>query len=160
MNRKELFIPVLRIIAILYFFYKMAFSDPNLNWSKLLDFDNSSTGAMAGDIFIKVLFGLIFIAFILYQLRQFTADFKQIKPKKDRLRLISIIWSFLFFPMALMSLFNVNLENDNTSITNYLLEFYTMSTAIGVTAGIIIMIKDIQILKQLRNNKNTLQQGV
>lgn len=156
MNRKELFIPVLRIIAVLYFIYKMAFSDPNLNWNRLLDFDNSSSGAMAGDIFIKVLFGLIFIAFILYQLRQSASDFKQITAKKDRLRLISIIWSFLFFPMALISLFNVDLEIGNISITSYLIEFYTISTVVGVTAGIIIMIKDIQILRQLRNNKNAL----
>lgn len=160
MNRKKLFIPVLRIIAVLYFIYKIAISDPNLNWRRLLDFDNSSAGSMAGDIFIKVFFGLIFIAFILYQLRQSASDFKEITPKKDRLRLISIIWSFLFFTIALMSLFNVNLEIDNTSITSYLIEFYTISTVVGVTAGIIIMIKDIQILKQLRNNKNALQHGV
>ncbi|GAB5530466.1 MAG: hypothetical protein Roseis3KO_22430 [Roseivirga sp.] len=160
MNKKQLFIPVLRVIAILYFIYKMAFSDPSLNWSSLLDFDNSSPGVMAGDIFIKLLFGLIFIAFILYQLRQAALGLKQITPKKDRLRLISIIWSFLFFPMALISLFNVNLEFDNTSITSYLIEFYTISTVVGVTAGIIITIKDIQTLKQLRNSKNAPKQGI
>ena len=62
-------------------------------------------------------------------------------------------------PYTTSSLFNVNLEIDNTSITSYLIEFYTISTVVGVTAGIIIMIKDIQTLKQLRNNKNALQQG-
>lgn len=62
-------------------------------------------------------------------------------------------------PYTTSSLFNVNLEIDNTSITSYLIEFYTISTVVGVTTGIIIMIKDIQTLKQLRNNKNALQQG-
>ena len=152
MNKKQLIIPVLRIIAVLYFIYKVVFSDPNLDWNSLFDFNTSSAGELVGDIFIRVFFGLIFIAFVLYQLRQSVSDLKRISPKKDRLRLTSVIFSFLFFPLALFSLFNVNLEYDNTSITSYLLEFYTISTIIGVTAGIFVLIKDIQILRQLRKN--------
>ncbi|MGB0868396.1 MAG: hypothetical protein ACPGSD_02255 [Flavobacteriales bacterium] len=157
MNKKELFIPTFRIITVLYFIYKMVFADPNSDWSRLFDIDNSSIGAMVGDIFIKVLFGLIFIAFILYQLRQSVSDFKQSTLKKDRLRLISIIWSLLFYPLALISIINVNLEITNTSFTSYLIEFYTLSTVIGVTTGIIILIKDIQIQKELKKNKNKAQ---
>jgi len=160
MNKNQLLIPVLRIIAVLYFIYKMAFSDPNLNWSKLLDIDTSSPGAMAGDIFSKVLFGLIFITFVLYQFRQTISDFRQIKPRKDKLRLVSVIWSLLFFPISLLSLFNVIQEIDSTSIASYLMEFYTISTLVGVTAGIIILIKNIQIRRQLRKTKTALRQNV
>jgi drug/metabolite transporter (DMT)-like permease len=134
----------------------MAFSDPNLKWSSLFKFDHSSTGELVGFVFVNVLFGLIFIAFIIYQLRQSVSEIRQSTPKKDRLRLISVIWSLLFFPMVFMSLFNVNLEISNTSITSYLIEFYTLSTIVGVTAGILVVIKDIRLLKQLRKDKNTL----
>lgn len=160
MIKNQFFTPVMRIIAVLYFIYKMAFSDPNLNWSKLLEFDNSSPGAMTGDIFIKVVFGFVFIAFLVYQTKQAVSEFRQKASEKSRLRLISIIWSFMFYPVAFKSLFNVNLEIYNTSITDYLFEFYTVSTIIGVTAGIIVIIRDIKILRRRRKNKKVLQEVV
>lgn len=131
----------------------MAFSDPNLGWNRFLEIDNSSSGAMAGDLFIKIVFGLIFIAFVVFQLKQAISEFRQKEPKKDRFRLVSLIWSFLFYSIALKSLFNVNLKMDQTSIGNYLMEFYSIATIIGVSTGVIVIIRDIQILKQLKKNK-------
>lgn len=146
----------MRLLAVLYFIYKMAFSDPNFHWNQLFEIDNSSSGAMVGDVFVKILLGFIFISFIYYQLKQAISEFKQTRPKKERLRLISLIWSFLFFPAVFLSLFNVNLKVDNTSIGEYLMEFYTVSTIIGVIAGITVIINDLGIIRQTRKNKNAL----
>lgn len=145
---------MIRVVAISYFIYKMAFSDPNLNWDQLFEIENSSPGVMTGDILVKVVFGLIFIMYIGYQVMQAISEYRQKESKKNPLRLVSIIWSILFYPIVLASLFNVNLEIDNTSIGEYLIEFYTVSTILGVAAAIITLIMDIKILKLIKEKKN------
>lgn len=157
MNKNHFFAPIMRTIAVLYFIYKMAFSDPNLDWSKLIEFDNSSTGTLVGNIFIKVVFGFIFIAFLIYQFRQAKAEFSQTANRKDKLRLLSIVWSTLFYVLAALSIVNVNLDHDNISVIDYLTEFYTVSTIVGVITGIIVTIRDIKIFAQRRKNKNAQQ---
>jgi len=157
MSKNSFTVPAIRTIAVLYFIYKMAFSDPNLNWRELIEFDNSSAGRMTGDIFIKVVFGLIFIAFIIYQFRQAKSESRQKASSSDRLRLLSIIWSLIFYSLAAASIFNVTPEVSNTSFMNYLTELYTVSTLIGVAAGAFVIIRDIKIFRHLKNNKNVLQ---
>ncbi len=152
MSKNQYFTPLFRIFAVSYFVYKMAFSDPNLHWTKLLELHYSSSGEMVGDIFMKIVFGLIFIAFISYQIKQGLLEFKQKTPTKNRLRLLSIIWSFLFYPLALSSLFNVNLKISNTNLTDYLFEFYTVVTIIGVIAGLVVAIKDITSLTKIKHS--------
>jgi len=155
MNKNKFFIPALRMISILYIIYKVFFSDLNLDWSKIIEFDNSSAAALTGDILIRVLFGFIFVTFIIYQFRQSKLEFRQKINRRSKLRLLSITWSILFYLLATISIFNVNLENENTMFIEYLTEFYTVSTIIGVIAGLIVIVRDIKIFALLRKNKTT-----
>ncbi len=155
---KNLFFPAVRTTSVLYFIYKMAFSDPDLDWHQVMEFDGSSAGRMTGDIVAKMVFGFIFVSFILYQFRQAKSEFRQQASSKDRLRLLSMIWSLIFYPVAAASLFNIHFKVDNSNFIDYLTNFYTVSTLIGVAAGAIVIIRDIKIFRGLKKNRNVLQQ--
>lgn len=157
MNKNHFFVPVMRIVVVLYFIYKMAFSDPNLDWNKITEFNYSSQSTLIVDVLLKVLFGFIFISFIIYQYRQAMSEFSQKANTKDMLRLLSIVWSTLFYFTVTKGVVNVNLAQYNVRLIDYLTEFYTASTIVGVIAGIIATTQDIRIMVQIRKNKNNLQ---
>lgn len=145
--------PLLRLLSAGYFVYKVAFSDPHFSWSSIWSIEYTSAGAFAGDLFFRVFFGFVILAFLFYQVRQGFSELNRHEPRRIRFRGLSIIWSLLFYPTAASSLFNISLDLAQITLFHYLLEFYTVATIFGVTASIFVIVEDTRIFFRLRKRR-------
>jgi len=150
MDTTKLKFPILRIIMLCYFVYKMVFANANFKWNSIFELDNSSAGTLTGEIIVKVFFAYVIVAYFIYQTRQMIAEFSKCEPQKFKFRTLSIIFSNLFFPITALSLFNISIDFNKSSLISYLLEFYTIATIIGVIAAVLVAIEDVRILLLLR----------
>lgn len=78
------------------------------------------------------------------------AEFSKCEPQNFKFRTLSVIFSNLFFSIAALSLFNISIDFNKSSIISYLSEFYTIATIIGVIAAVLVTIEDVRILLLLK----------
>ena len=150
MTNHKLFLPVARIVGVLYFIYKMVFSDPTWSIFDLYKLNTTSAATLLAGIIFYTLFSAFLLGLLWYQLRQAKYEYQGEGLRKDLLRLFSVLWSLVFYPLALWSVLKINLVAAQISLIEYLIEFYTLATLIGSTAGLVALIKDIKIIIALR----------
>lgn len=145
----------LRLLLLTYIFYKMFLSGSN-DWMMIKELENKDhiniSGRVIGHLFF--VFGTFFLFGLLYfyQIRQILVEVgRSVKPINNKVRMYSIIFASTFFLLSSVSLFNVNLSN--TSLVEYLIEFYTVFTSISVTASVIVIVRDIKLFTQERKIK-------
>ncbi|MFM9945493.1 MAG: hypothetical protein ACKVQB_09705 [Bacteroidia bacterium] len=137
-----------RIIILLYFFYKVYLAYWTLYVSDRLGL-NANPGTMSGTYVGFILIAFIFGAFCFYQIRQSIIEIRHITAtKKIRFRLLSIIFSIIFFTLSATSI--VNLDFSQIEILDYLIEFYTLFTLVAFLSSIIVTMEDINLYRELR----------
>ena len=144
----------LRILILIYFFYKMFLSDPSGPFTGLFEFEGKSAGRIAGETLAYLLFFATFGLFYFYQISQGLIEMKGgTEIKKIRFRMFSIVFSIIFFFLFGLSLINVNFPE--IEIVSYLIELYTLFTLIAIIASIKVIVTDIKLYRAARQVKIT-----
>jgi len=145
-----------RIVILGYIIYKMLLSSPLPSFSSIFRLEelNQKTGGgyaghITGTIIVITLFSFLFGTFFFYHIKQGISEFKNEKVYlKRRFRLISILFTSIFFLVAGLSLFNTGSQDITILLKlNSWLDFYTIFTLVSTMTAFFIVFSDIKIYR-------------